>query len=131
MDNWYADIENRVFTYVKHYIQNTYPDLDCTTKGYNIAPTQFPAMYLHELPSVEIGQDLDNISVNGVMSTIEIQMFSDISENECKEMMFEAIGLMKSLRYAVTAFPDVTTNNNIAFGVARFRRAIGNGDKLY
>lgn len=131
MDNWYSEIENKVLTYVKAYMKEEYPDIDVTSKAYDVYPTEFPALYLHELSPVEVGQDLDNTTVNAVLSTIEIQVFTDGTETDCRGIMTDAISLMKKLRYNVVTFPDVLTNNNIAFAVARFRRVIGSGDALY
>ena len=131
MDNWYSEIENKVLTYVKAYMKEEYPDIDVTSKAYDVYPTEFPALYLHELSPVETGQDLDNTTVNAVLSTIEIQVFTDGTETDCRKIMTDAISLMKKLRFNVVTFPDVLTNNNIAFAVARFRRVIGSGDALY
>ncbi len=128
---WWSEIEDKVFTYVKSYMVEDYPNLTCTTKGDNIDNVQMPTLYLHELNPVETGQDLDNTTVNAVISTIEIVVYTNTNESECRAVMSEAISLMKKLRFNVTAFPDVVTQNKVAVAIARFRRVIGNGDKLY
>lgn len=106
-----------------------YPDLKCTTVSQNTV-VNFPTLYLHELQPVEAGNDLDNTTVNAVLSTIEIQVWSNESEKHCKDILTAAIVEMKRLRFNVTMFPNVTTDNKIAWGVARFRRMIGAGDSL-
>ena len=128
---WWSEIEDKVYTYVESYITEDYPTLNCTTKGDNIADLQMPTLYLHELPSVETGQDLNNTTVNAVISTIEIVVYTNTTESECKQIVSKAISLMKGLRYNISAFPDVVTQNNVAMAVARFRRVIGMSDKLY
>ena len=128
---WWSEIEDKVFTYIKTYMVEDYPSLKCTTKGDNVAETEMPTLYLHELTPIETGQDLDNTTINAVISTIEIVVYTNTSETKCREMISKAISLMKALRFNVTAFPDVITQNNVAIAIARFRRVIGNGDKLY
>ena len=127
---WWNEIEDKVFTYVKTKIKKKYSKLTCTTKGDNTSDVKMPTLYLHEMTPVETGNDLDNTTVNAVISTIEIVVYTNTTESECKAMMGEAISLMKELRFNVVTFPDVITQNNVAIAVARFRRVIGSGDKL-
>lgn len=133
MDNWFAEIESKVFTQVSYMLAERpdapYPDLKCTTVSQNTV-VNFPTLYLHELQPVETGNDLDNVTVNAVLSTIEIQVWSNESEKHCKDILTAAIMEMKRLRYNVTMFPNVTTDSKIAWGVARFRRTVGAGDTL-
>lgn len=133
MDNWFAEIESKVFTQVSYMLaektEAPFPDLNCTTVSQNTV-VKFPTLYLHELQPVEAGNDLNNASINAVLSTIEIQVWSNESEKKCKDILTAAILEMKRLRYNVTLFPNVTTDSKIAWGVARFRRMIGNGDSL-
>ena len=132
-ENWFAEIESRVFTQISYMLTERenapYPDMKCTTVSQNTV-VNFPTMYLHELQPVEAGNDLDNTTVNAVLSTIEIQVWSNESEKHCKDILTAAIVEMKRLRFNVTMFPNVTTDNKIAWGVARFRRMIGAGDSL-
>ena len=132
-DNWFSEIESRVFTQISYMLTERddapYPDLKCTTVSQNTV-VNFPTLYLHELQPVEAGNDLDNTTVNAVLSTIEIQVWSNESEKHCKDILTAAIVEMKRLRFNVTMFPNVTTDNKIAWGVARFRRMIGAGDSL-
>lgn len=132
-DNWFSEIESRIYTQVSYMLTERddapYPDLKCTTVSQNTV-VNFPTLYLHELQPVEAGNDLDNTTVNAVLSTIEIQVWSNESEKHCKDILTAAIVEMKRLRFNVTMFPNVTTDNKIAWGVARFRRMIGAGDSL-
>lgn len=135
MDNaWYSKIEGQVFSQIEYMLkyraEAPFPTLNCTSVNENIVPTQLPTLFCHELQPVEVGQDLDNISVNAVMSTIEIQVWTDKGQTECKSILVEAITEMKRLRYNIIMFPTVTTNNGISWGALRARRVIGAGDKL-
>lgn len=133
MDSWFAEIESQVYTQVAYMLTEVedapYPKLKCTTKSQSTI-VSFPTLYLHELQPVEAGNDLENATVNAVLSTIEIQVWSNKSEKDCKDILTAAILEMKRLRYNVTMFPNVTTDSKIAWGVARFRRMVGAGDTL-
>lgn len=133
MDNWFAQIESKVFTQVSYMLSEKedapYPNLKCTTVSQNTV-INFPTLYLHELQPVEGGNDLVNESVNAVLSTIEIQVWANTTEKECRDILTAAIVEMKKLGFNVTMFPNVQTDNKIAWGVARFRRMIGSCDLL-
>lgn len=132
-ENWFSEIESNVFSQVKYMLAERqdapYPALNCTTVSQNTI-VNFPTLYLHELQPVEEGMDLTNESVNAVLSTIEIQVWTDTTEKQCKDILTAAIIEMKRLGYNVTMFPSVTTDSNIAWGVARFRRMVGAGDAI-
>lgn len=132
-DNWFAEIESNVFTQVSYMLAERtdapYPDLNCTTVSQNTM-VHFPTLYLHELQPVEAGNDLVNESVNAVLSTIEIQVWTNVSEKDCKDIITAAVLEMKRLGYNVTMFPSVQTDSKIAWGAARFRRMVGSCDSL-
>lgn len=132
-EDWFSKIESTVFTQIEYMMTGCadapFPGLHCTTKSQTTI-TNFPTLYLHELEPVERGQDLDNVTVNAVMSTIEIQVWANTTETDCKSILYKAITEMKRMRFNVIMFPSVTTSNKVAWGVARFRRMIGGGDTL-
>lgn len=128
------EIESKVFTRIQYYLKNNpgkYPDINCTTRNSNTVPTTFPTMYLHELPSAEVGNTLDNTEVQAVMSTIEVQVFVNTTEQDAKKIMVTITTEMKNMGYSVTAFPIVTTSNNVSTGVARYRRIVGLNDAIF
>lgn len=133
MDNWFSEIENTVLTRLDYMLaQRTdapYPSLVVTSANQNQV-TAFPTLYIHELEPVEAGQDLVNQSINAVISTFEAQVWTNETEIECRKILADVISEMKGMRFSVTAFPNVQTDNKIAWGVARFRRMIGSGDTL-
>lgn len=132
-DKWFLKVLPNVFTQVEYMLAGRkdapYPKLNCTTKSENTI-TKFPTLYLHELQPIEEGQDLVNDGVTAVYSTMEIQVWSNINETECKEILADAIMEMKRFGFSVTMFPSVQTDNKIAWGAVRFRRMIGAGDAL-
>ena len=131
--NWFANIEESVLTQLDYMLaQRTdapYPNLVVTSANQNQV-TAFPTLYIHELSPVEAGNDLNNQTINAVLETIEIQIWTNETEAECRQLMSSAILEMKRMRFNCTAFPNIQTDNKIAFGIARFRRMIGSGDTL-
>ena len=131
--NWFANIEESVLTQLDYMLaQRTdapYPSLVVTSANQNQV-TAFPTLYIHELSPVEAGNDLNNQTINAVLETIEIQIWTNETEAECRQLMSAAILEMKRMRFNCTAFPNIQTDNKIAFGIARFRRIIGSGDTL-
>ena len=132
-DKWFLKILPNVFTQVQYMLvdrkEAPYPKMNCTTKSENTI-TKFPTMYLHELQPVEEGNNLVNDGVNAMLYTAEIQVWSNVSETECRAILSDAILEMKRMGFSVTMFPSVQTDNKIAWGAARFRRMIGAGDAL-
>lgn len=126
----YTEILDRVFTQVSYMLKKKYPNLNCTTKGENVGTSKFPTMYMYELQPLEVGNDLENVTINAVQSTIEIQVYTKNDEALCKEIMSEATLEMKRFRFNVIAMPIVSTADSITSGVARYRRIVGSGDTL-
>lgn len=133
MDNWFAELESKLFTRIKYELclkeGAPYPKLNCTTVSNSNTPVKFPTLYFHELQPVEEGQDLENTTINAVRETIEIQVFSNKTEKECKDIMANAISVMKSMSFDVTMFPDTQTRGDrVSFAIGRFKRLIAQGD---
>lgn len=129
---WYSQIESFIYTNVKYKLRDAtgapFPKLNCTTKSQNTTPSVFPTLYLHNLTPLEYAQDFENDEVNAVLATIEIQVYSNESENEANKIITSAISAMKDLRWNVTMFPDPQTSDNISFAIARFRKIVTEGD---
>lgn len=122
--SWEQSLLDKVFTRVKRKI-----DADCSTENENVTPSTFPSVYIQELAPLEVGQDLDNLDTPFVLYTIQVKVW-DKSENGCKEVAYQVKDAMKEMRFNVIAFPDIQTQDNISFALMRFRRLIGDGDKL-
>lgn len=129
---WYSQIESSIFTYLQYMMKNRqnapYPRLNCTTKSQSTKPSEFPTLYIHNLNPVEMAQDLENDEVNALLATIEIQVFSNVSEKEANDIMTTAISLMKENRWNVTMFPDPQTSDKISYAIARFRKLVTESD---
>lgn len=127
------DIEPNVFTYVDYTLEEKGYNIFCTTEinktnvGEDGEPTMFPTLYLHELQPVEQGNDLTNQTVNAVLSTIEVKIFTK-TKSECREYCGATTECMKELNFNATMLPVVTNGNDYYVGVMRFRRLVASGD---
>lgn len=133
-ETWYSQLESTIFTIIQYNLkvkpEAKYPGLKCTTALRTEVPSEFPTLYLHELSPLERGQDMENDIINSILYTVEIQVFSNKSETEVKNIMSTVIAEMKKLRFSVLLFPDAITNNKVSSAVARFRRTISKDDAL-
>lgn len=137
MDNtWYTTIESKIVTILKQELKYDilapYPELAFTTSSQNESLENikdFPTMYVHLLPLVEVGNDLTNETINAVRATVELWVYTDDSEQKCRDITAKAIAVMKSLRFNVPYLPDPQTSDKKYFCLCRCNRVIGNGDK--
>lgn len=127
---WTSEIQSRVFSRVKNKgtkaLKASYPNIYFTTSDKVQTNPKFPTIYLHEVGSVEQGQDLDNTSINAVLFTIQIDVTDNESQNRVNEVMGEIVSIMKSMRFSVVTMPEFQNTDSIYRSTARFRRMIGN-----
>lgn len=130
MNDWFSKIQGKVFNQVQYMLKKTYPSLKCTTKNESETPAEFPTLYLHELQPLEVGQDVTNESVNAIRCTIEIQVWTNTTEADCRKIISSAVDEMKRFRFNISAMPIVQTTDKISWGVIRCTRIIGDGDDI-
>lgn len=134
-DTWYSEVESTIFTHLEYALvlktDAPFPELTCTTSSQNESIEGvgvFPTLYIHLLPPLEIGQTLYNTDITAIRATIELQVFSDKSEKECRKIITECIKEMKKLHFNVAMFPDPQTVNKKYYAISRFTRIIASGD---
>lgn len=128
MDNsWVTQIEENVLTYIDAALTATM-DVFVTSGEYTGDTAVFPSVYIHELSQVERGYDLEGSSINGVLSTFQIEVY-DTTYSACKDLSTKVMLLMKELRFEVIASPLHTQMNGYYRSVSRYRRLIGGEDK--
>lgn len=120
---WYSQISSYYFTRLKKFIK-----VNCTTRDENDLPTQFPTVLFKDLTPMEIGQDLDNTTLNAIMYSCEIRVYTNKSESKCKDLSYEVLGFMKSHRFNVNAMPLIDTKDGISVSIMRFRRVVTEND---
>ena len=129
-DNWYSKIQSKIFSQVQYMLKKKYTNLNCTTSNESETPAKFPTLYLHELTPLEVGQDLTNLSVNAIRCTIEIQVWTNTTETDCRNILSDATSEMKRLNFNISALPIVQTKDKISWGVIRCTRIIGANDGI-
>lgn len=129
---WTKYIESSVFSRIKNEglnaLADIYPDINYTTEEEAPTEAQFPTVYVHELPSVEQGADLEGTSINAMLVTIQVDVTDNKSKSRVKAVMNEVTKTMKSMQFQVVASPDIVTNDDVHKGTARYRRLIAQGD---
>lgn len=133
-DNWFMDLESKIFTIMKTRItknlQSKYPTIFCTMLGQIDSEPVFPTVYIHELPGMEMGMDLEGTSINAVMETIQVDVTTNQSMKDCTYVMAEVITQLKALRFYIDALPTYLIENNVYRGIVRARRLIGSDDNI-
>lgn len=131
---WWASLESRLFTTYKTRLEKAvkekFPKLYCTASPMTKAASQFPTAYFRMVDWIEQGNDLDNTDTNAILATVQVDVISNTSLNDCKEVVYETTNIMKALSFSIIAMPIYTANNNLYTGVIRFRRMIGGGDSF-
>ena len=131
---WWASLESRLFTTYKTRLEKAvkekFPKLYCTASPMTKAASQFPTAYFRMVDWIEQGNDLDNTDTNAILATVQVDVISNTSLNDCKEVVYETTNIMKALSFSIIAMPIYTANNNLYTGVIRFRRMIGGSDSF-
>lgn len=130
-----VDVSNRVFTNVKIYVQRKYPKVNFQDTS-SVTPPQVPACSVIQIDSPEVALDLgggdpdEDFSVN---STVEIQVYSNKSASEAKDIITEACKAMRGMAYArtygITPIRNQNAPNTHRY-VARFRRIVSSLDEI-
>lgn len=131
---WTNEISSIVFTRIKteasKRLKSKYPDIYFTNSDRAQTDPKFPTVYIHEIGSAEQGEDLQGTEINAVMTTFQIDVTDNQSQNRTNEVMSYVVEMMKSMRFSVIAMPEFQNTESTYRSTARFRRLIGNGDIL-
>ena len=131
---WTDNIETTVFSRVKIEgtiaLKKAFPNINYTAENASDDEPKFPSVYVQELPSSEVGQDLEGTAINGILSSFQVDVSDNDNKQNCKKVMGKVIESMKKVRFEVTSMPIYRKENNVWIATARFRRAIGFNDIL-
>jgi hypothetical protein len=136
MSDWYIMIPLKVFSILKknfsQTIKDTYKmtDSNFSTVGSSDKPAVFPFVYFNELPANEQGIDLQGTSVNGALFTFQIDVYSNKTQNEARNVMKEIAKVMKTMGFEINSMPSFESTKDVHRMTARFRRIFGANDKL-
>lgn len=128
------DIESIVFSRIKKEfsdkIKKNYPNLDFTTSDKVSTKPKFPTVYIHMLPSPEIGQTLDGTTLNGILANFQIKVSDNVNNSRAGEVMNEVVRILKTMRFSINEMPYSENKEGTYYSLVRARRAIGASDIL-
>ena len=139
-NQWVFDLEINIFsnvaTIAKPKLKKKYKSMNFDTafttveKNLDKDPV-FPTIYIHEMPGLERGADLEGTSVNAVQETIQVDVITNTKQSDAKGIMAILADAFKQMRFQITAMPEFKNDSEKNFrSVARFRRIIGANDRL-
>lgn len=133
--NWTMDLENIIFSLIKKKcyedLKVNYPDISFTTVNRVSANPKFPNCYIHLLPMVEYGNDLEGTTVNAVMATVQVDVTTNTSFEDAKTVIYTILSALKEMRFDITTMPTIVKeDNDIYRATMRGRRMIGSGDVI-
>ena len=134
MANWTMDLESTIFSIVKakarSKLMGKYPNINFTSVEKNTKAAEFPYVYIHLLPMVEQGHDLEGSTINAVLATVQVDVKTNVSQSDAKNVVYEVLNVLKEMRFSIIAMPEFTKDGDIYKSVMRGRRMIGSGDTL-
>ena len=129
---WVNDAQNKIYTIVKYRASKNlteFPSLEFTTNVESGNPTSFPSVYIHFMPSMEQGRDLECTGINGFLCGVQVQVTvtKEQGEKACQTVSWEVLSQFKALSFEVSMMPEFirTGNADIRQMTFRVRRAIG------
>ena len=127
-------LESQVYTRIKTQfpskLKEKYKNINFTTENKVDALPRFPTVYIHEMPGMETGADLQGGTINAVWSSFQIEATTNTKQSDTKEVMDEVVKIMKKMRFQVISMPEFQNTDSIYRRVARFRRMIADDDIL-
>lgn len=137
MDNlWVFDTEDKIYSRLEAVcmakLKSSYKDLNVTMDSHVPTKPKFPNVYLHFLPPIEVGKDLDGADINAVYLTaqVEVTVTSAQGMSVANKVSQVVVDCMKEMRFSAT-LPEFVNTDTEYRTVSRFARNIGNADKLY
>ena len=131
---WTSDIQSVVLTRIKteglKNLKSKYPNIQFSTSSKKATEPKFPTVYVKRMQGAERGQTLEGNTVNAILSTFQIEVTDNISDDRAQEVADVVYGIMKSMLYEAVGEPFPDNKDSTYRNVARYRRVIGYNDKL-
>lgn len=134
---WNSAIMDNVFYTIRYKTQNKFTKYKMTDENFgkrlinNKKPT-FPYVLVYRLPGSEVGHTLDKTGVNGILTTLVIEVFSNDSEDVCDEISSYITDIMVGdfgFEMVGEPHPDYKGTDEPRY-VSRYRRVVGASDSL-
>ena len=129
---WTTNIQNTVLTRIKaegnKQLKSKYPDIRFTTSSKTQTNPKFPTVYVKRMQGAERGQTLDGQSVNAILSSFQIEVADNVSDDRAQEVADVVYEIMKSMRFQVLGEPIADNTDSEYRNIARYQRLIGAND---
>lgn len=134
INQWAYDLEKTIFSIIRAKIaeklKSKYPNIYITDIEKNTSKAVFPTVYVHELPGVEKGQDLEGFCINAVQETFQVDVITNTSQRDANKIMAVVADEFKHMCFHITAMPEFSGNGEIYRSTMRVRRTISANDIL-
>ena len=129
---WTTNIQNTVLTRIKaegnKQLKSKYPDIRFTPSSKTQTNPKFPTVYVKRMQGAERGQTLDGQSVNAILSSFQIEVADNVSDDRAQEVADVVYEIMKSMRFQVLGEPIADNTDSEYRNIARYQRLIGAND---
>ena len=129
------DVFSRVFTNVRIHVGRLFPSVN-TQNSRTATPPSLPAVSVLSIDAPEVALDLDLGTTEddvAIRSNIEIQVYSNRSITESRQIITAACNAMRGMTYRRTFGPAEVVDNsnpNLYRMIARFSRIVSDLDDL-
>lgn len=134
-NQWIIDLESKVLSLVKGNtypkLMKKYPKIMYTTTDMNSdAKSNFPCVYIHQLGNSEMHSDLERSRISTITAGYQIEVYSNVSQADCRYVMAEIMDCMKKLLFSVKLSPYVDNQAPVYRYIARFERILDWNDSF-
>lgn len=127
------NLESVILTLIKTDLPSSlfakYPNLKITTSDHRYTQASFPTVYIHMLPSEELGGFLSGTAINGVRATFDIEVSSNRNLLEAREIANHIIMILKQNGFSIMHLPYSQQKHSAYYSIIRARRVFGINDK--
>ncbi|MBR6003847.1 MAG: hypothetical protein IK068_03895 [Lachnospiraceae bacterium] len=135
--DWVYSIESKIYTIVKTRLENSlktsYPNLLVTQQSKTSDEPKFPTVYIQMLDSPEMGADLENSTINALLTTFEVHVIASKEQGLAglRKVQSAVTENFKKLRFNVVTRGEFTRETNDTYtSISRFRRVIGGEEEI-
>lgn len=142
MDNgkyiWTDAIEGNVLTTIstrvipKFKSKKGYENINCGSEFKKKTTPSFPYIHIRRLPGIERGQTLEKNGIESILTTFQIDVYSNVGESVCKDISNYIAGIMtENHMFSMVGEPyaDYESTDEYRY-VARYRRVISKDDYI-
>lgn len=132
MIDWSLGIEDIIYSMIiakfPKTVRSKYPDITFDTIK-ETKPAQFPTVYI-TVKLADTGKTLDGKGINAVDCRLQIDVITNTSKRDAKEVIGEIMNIVTGMRFTVTEIPTFEKETNYYRSTLVGTRVIGSSDTL-